>query len=128
MNFSSPECVTWLTLGVTESAVVLAGNLITIIVFMKNNYLRKRRLYLVMNLTVPDILAAGIFTAQIIFSLDSHCKFSKFNLGSYRSAVPLYFAIYFLIYLFSSDIADKHCYDFSTASTRHFSPIQASRH
>ena len=100
MNFSSPECVTWLTLGVTESAVVMAGNLITIIVFMKNNYLRKRSLYLVINLTVADILAGGIFIAQIIFSLDSHCKFSKFNLGSSRSAVPLYFAFYFLFYLF----------------------------
>ena len=76
MNFSSPECVTWLTLGVTESAVVMAGNLITIIVFMKNNYLRKRSLYLVINLTVADRLAGGIFIAQIIFSLDSHCKFS----------------------------------------------------
>ena len=100
MNFSSPECVTWLTLGVTESAVVMAGNLTTIIVFMKNNYLRKRSLYLVINLTVADMLAGGIFLAQIFFSLDSHCKFSKFNLGSYRRAVPLYFAIYFLIYLF----------------------------
>ena len=100
MNFSSPECVTWLTLGVTESAVVMAGNLITIIVFMKNNYLRKRSLYLVINLTVADRLAGGIFIAQIIFSLDSHCKFSKFNLGSSRSDVPLYFAIYFLFYLF----------------------------
>ena len=100
MNFSSPECVTWLTLGVTESAVVMAGNIITMIVFMKNNYLRKRSLYLVINLTVADRLAGGIFIAQIIFSLDSHCKFSKFNLGSSRSDVPLYFAIYFLFYLF----------------------------
>ena len=100
MNFSSPECVTWLTLGVTESAVVVAGNLITIIVFMKNNHLRKRSLYLVINLTVADMLAGGIFIAQIFFTLDSHCKFSEFNLGSYRSDVPLYFAIYFLFYLF----------------------------
>ena len=100
MNVSSPECVTWLTLGVTESAVVIAGNLITIVVFMGNNYLRKRSLYLVINLTVADMLAGGIFIAQIFFTLGSHCKFSKFNLVSYRSAVPLYFAIYFLIYLF----------------------------
>lgn len=100
MNFSSPECVTWLTLGVTESAVVVAGNLITIIVFMKNNHLRKRSLYLVINLTVADMLAGGIFSAQIFFTLDSHCKFSEFNLGSYRSDVLLYFAIYFLFYLF----------------------------
>ena len=92
MNVSSPECVTWLTLGVTESAVVIAGNLITIVVFMGNNYLRKRSLYLVINLTVADMLAGGIFIAQIFFTLGSHCKFSKFNLVSYRSAVSIFHA------------------------------------
>jgi len=100
MNFSSPECVTWLTLGMSESGLVIAGNLISIIVFMKNNSLRKRSLYLVMNLTVADMLAGGIFIAQIFFTLGSHCKLSIFNLASYSRAVPLYFAIYFLIYLF----------------------------
>ena len=49
---------------------------------------------------VADMLAGGIFIAQIFFTLGSHCKFSEFNLGSYWRAVPLYFAIYFLIYLF----------------------------
>ena len=95
MNFSLSECVTWRSLGVTESAVVIAGNLISIILFMKNNCLRKRGLFLVINLTVADMLAGGIFIAQIFFTFDSHCKFSKFNLGSYWRAVPLYFAVLF---------------------------------
>ena len=94
--FSSSECVTWLSLGMIESAVIIAGNLISIILFMKNNCLRKRGLFLVINLTVADMLAGGSFIADLFFTLDtSYCKFSELNLGSYWRAVPLHFAILF---------------------------------
>ena len=96
MIFSSSECVTWLSLGMIESAVIIAGNLISIILFMKNNCLRKRGLFLVINLTVADMLAGGSFIADLIFALDdSYCKFSELTLGSYWRTVPLYFAIVF---------------------------------
>ena len=96
MIFSSSECVTWLSLGMIESAVIIAGNLISIILFMKNNCLRKRGLFLVINLMVADMLAGGSFIADLFFILySSHCTFSEFNLGSYWRAVPLYFAILF---------------------------------
>ena len=95
MNFSSSECLTWLSLGMTESAVVIAGNLISIILFMKNNHLRKRGLYLVINLTVADMLAGGILIPQTFFMLGTpQCKFSKFKLELYWRAAPLHFAIY----------------------------------
>ena len=70
MIFSSSECVTWLSLGMIESAVIIAGNLISIILFMKNNCLRKRGLFLVINLTVADMLAGGSFIANLFFTLD----------------------------------------------------------
>ena len=93
---SSSECVTWLSLGMIESAVIIAGNLISIILFMKNNCLRKRGLFLVINLTVADMLAGGSFIANLFFTFDSsNCKFSELNLGSYWRTVPLYFAILF---------------------------------
>ena len=93
---SSSECVTWLSLGMIESAVITAGNLISIILFMKNNCLRKRGLFLVINLTVADMLAGGSFIANLFFTFDtSNCKFSELNLGSYWRTVPLYFAILF---------------------------------
>ena len=96
MFFSSSECVTWLSLGMIESAVIIAGNLISIILFMKNNCLRKRGLFLVINLTVADMLAGGSFIADLFFTLDAGgCTFSEFNLGSYWRAVPLHFAILF---------------------------------
>ena len=96
MNISSTECVTWLTLGVTESAVVIAWNLISIIIFMKNNCLRKRSLYLVINLMAADMLVGGILILGTFALLERpHCKFSKFNLTeSYWIAVPSYFAIF----------------------------------
>ena len=93
---SSSECVTWLSLGMIESVVIIAGNLISIILFMKNNCLRKRGLFLVINLTVADMLAGGSFIANLFFTFDSsNCKFSELNLGSYWRTVPLYFAILF---------------------------------
>ena len=96
MIFSSSECVTWLSLGMIESAVIIAGNLISIILFMKNNCLRKRGLFLVINLTVADMLAGGSFIADLILALDArYCKFSELTLGSYWRSVPLYFAIVF---------------------------------
>ena len=96
MFLSSTECVTWLTLGLTESAVVIAGNLISIIIFMKNNCLRKRGLYLVINLMVADMLAGGILIPQTFFLLwFSRCKFSKLNLESYWRIWLLHFAIFF---------------------------------
>ncbi|CAH3192465.1 unnamed protein product [Porites evermanni] len=96
MIFSSSECVTWLSLGMIESAVIIAGNLISIILFMKNNCLRKRGLFLVINLTVADMLAGGSFIADLFFTLNSsYCKFSELNLGSYWRTVPLNFAILF---------------------------------
>ena len=97
MIFSSSECVTWLSLGMIESAVIIAGNLFSIILFMKNNCPRKRGLFLVINLTVADMLAGGSFIAYLFFTLDAggYCTFSEFNLGSYWRAVPLHFAILF---------------------------------
>ena len=96
MIFSSSECVTWLSLGMIESAVIIAGNLISIILFMKNNCLRKRGLFLVINLTVADMLAGGSFIADLIWALDArYCKFSELTLGSYWRSVPLNFAIVF---------------------------------
>ena len=96
MIFSSSECVTWLSLGMIESAVIIAGNLISIILFMKNNCLRKRGLFLVINLTVADMLAGGSFIADLFFTLNaSCCKFSELTSGSYWITVPLYFATVF---------------------------------
>ena len=60
--YSFPECVTWLTVGLTECVAIVTLNLITIIVLVKNRNLRKRSTYLVINLAVADMLLGGFAT------------------------------------------------------------------
>ena len=65
MSFSSAECITWLTVCVTESVAVLVINLVTIVVFIKNRNLRKRSMYLVLNTAVADMLVGALSTIHI---------------------------------------------------------------
>ena len=59
--FSLPECITWLAVGLMLSVAMVTLNLITVIVFIKNRNLRKRRTYLVINLAVVDLIIAVNF-------------------------------------------------------------------
>ena len=54
--FSSSKCITWFAVFVTESLIIVSVNLLTIIVFIKNKKLRTRAMYLVISLTVADML------------------------------------------------------------------------
>ena len=54
--FSSSKCITWFAVFVTESLIIVSVNLLTIIVFIKNRNLRIRAMYLVISLTVADML------------------------------------------------------------------------
>ena len=54
--FSSTKCITLLAVFVTESLIIVSVNLLTIIVFIKNRNLRTRAMYLVISLTVADML------------------------------------------------------------------------
>ena len=47
---SLSNCIPWMTVGLAESVAIVTLNLYTIIVFMKNRNLRKRSMYLVINL------------------------------------------------------------------------------
>ena len=78
---SFPECVTWLTVGLTECVAIVTLNIITIIVFVKNRNLRKRSTYLVINLAVADMLVGGIATYDLFYSFGAaNCNFWKYNL------------------------------------------------
>ena len=54
--FSSSKCITWFAVFETESLIIVSVNLLTIIVFIKNRNLRTRAMYLVISLTVADML------------------------------------------------------------------------
>ncbi|XP_078364499.1 histamine H2 receptor-like [Oculina patagonica] len=83
--FSFPECITWLAVGLTESVPIVALNIITIIVFIKNRNLRKRSTYLVINLAVVDMLAGGFALHDVFYLLRaSACNVLEYNLSEVR--------------------------------------------
>ena len=56
---SSSECIAWLTVLMIESVAIVTLNILTVIVFIKNRSLRKRSMYLVINLAVVDMFVGG---------------------------------------------------------------------
>ena len=78
--FSFPECITWLTVGLTECVAVVTLNIITIIVFIKNRNMRKRSTYLVVNLAVADMLVGGSPTNYLFYKVGIKCNVWKDNL------------------------------------------------
>ena len=53
---SLSECIIFFTVLTTECVAIVTVNLLSIIIFIKNKSLRTRSLYLVMSLTVADVL------------------------------------------------------------------------
>ena len=81
MLFSSSDCIAWFAVYSTESVAIVTLNLVSIIVFIKSRSLRKRSLYLVINLAVADMLCGGFSQAVTDFSLlgAEYCNFWKEN-------------------------------------------------
>ena len=64
---SSAECTTWYAVYLTTIVAMVAVNLISIILFVKNSNLRTRAMYLVINLTVADMFVGGSATFFAVF-------------------------------------------------------------
>ena len=64
---SSAECCTWYAVYFTIYVAIVAVNLLSIIVFVKNSNLRTRAMYLVINLTVADMFVGGSATFYVVF-------------------------------------------------------------
>ncbi|XP_068723332.1 adenosine receptor A2b-like [Montipora capricornis] len=58
---------TWKIMYMSESAVIFILNFFTLIAFARNRHLRKRTMYLVINLTVADLLVGGVTIPLIAF-------------------------------------------------------------
>jgi len=76
---SASECFTWIAVFMTEAVAIVTLNIITIIVFMKNRSLRKRSMYLVINLAVADMLVGGFSEIMTFFVMGNQCNFWKYN-------------------------------------------------
>ena len=66
-RISSAECSTWYAVSLTITVAVVAVNVLSIILFIKNSNLRTRAMYLVINLTVADMFVGGIATFFVAF-------------------------------------------------------------
>ena len=66
MAISSTECSSWFVVYLTITVAIVAVNLLSIILFVKNSNLRTRAMYLVINLTVVDMFVGGSSTFAIL--------------------------------------------------------------
>ena len=72
---SSSGCIAWLTVSMAESVAIVIVNLLTVFVFIKNRSLRKRSMYLVINLAVADMFVGGCTEITRFVWLGGSCSF-----------------------------------------------------
>ena len=76
-RISSAECSTWYAVSLTINVALVAVNLLSIILFIKNSNLRTRAMYLVINLTVADMFVGGSATFfAVCYFLLYGCEFA----------------------------------------------------
>ena len=66
-RISSAECSAWLAVFLTVTVAVVAVNLLSIVLFVKNSNLRTRSMYLVINMTVANMFVGGIAIFDVVF-------------------------------------------------------------
>ena len=81
MVISSSECIIWLTIFTAEFVAIVTVNLLAIILFMKNRSLRTRSMYLVISLTLVDMLVGVLSGGFFQFNLLRRCRLIKLNLS-----------------------------------------------
>ena len=88
ITLSSAECSTWYAVFLTIAVAVVAVNLLSIILFVKNSNLSTRAMYLVINLTVVDMFVglSAIFALVLLFILYG-CEAE--NIILFRPELPL---------------------------------------
>ena len=93
--FSASECIAWQTVFGIEAAAIVTLNALTIIVYLKEHSLRKRSMYLVINLAVADMFVGGRVIYSFLF-WGTICDFWTINLFSNLS----YFLILAMLNVF----------------------------
>ena len=80
MVVSSSECIIWLTVFTAEFVAIVTVNLLAILLFIKNRSLRTRSMYLVISLTVADMLVGGLSGSVSQLDLLRNCHFVNVSL------------------------------------------------
>ena len=90
---SSPECIPWMIVGLTESVTIIALNSLTVIAFCRDRNLRKRSTYLVISLAVADMLSGGISAHDLLYNVGEMCNFWGRNRAYWY--IPQVFILWF---------------------------------
>ena len=101
------DCIPWLAVFVTECLAIVILNIITIVVFVKQRQLRRQSTYLIIHLTIVDLLVGAIsgplqIDRNLIYcelrnlrasnnNWFSHLKLAVLHLFSFTSLVNLVF-------------------------------------
>ena len=93
---SSPECITWMVVGLTESVTIIALNSLTVIVFCGDRNLRKRSTYLVISLAVADMLSGGTAPLDLVYNVGGICNFWRYNTEHWYQ-IPWFLLFWFLV-------------------------------
>ena len=97
MVVSSSECIIWFTVFTAEFVAIVTVNLLSIILFIKNRSLRTRSMYLIISLTVGDMLVGVLSAGYDQFDLLWQCRLIiiklnlsfevRFSLSSFSDSV-----------------------------------------
>ena len=83
---SSSECVAWLTVYGVEAVAIVMLNALTALIYLKERSLRKPNMYLLINLTIADILIGGVLILNVWF-FGSDCNFWTSDLNELSNLV-----------------------------------------
>ena len=85
MIISLSECFILFTVSTAECVAIVTVNLLSIILFIKNKSLRTRSIYLVMSLTVADLLVGSLSgSVSQLYNYNIHCPFVKLHSVSWK--------------------------------------------
>ena len=106
MIISLSECIVLFTVFTAECVAIVTVNLLSIIVFIKNKSLRTRSMYLVMSLTVADLLVGSVSgSVDSLYSQNRLCPFVKFYSLSREVTTAFHFLILFFLVVSLTNIA-----------------------
>ena len=93
---SSPECITWMVVGLTESVTIIALNSLTVIAFFRDRSLRKRSTYLVISLAVADMFTGGTSPLDLFYNVGETSNFWRHK-REHWYRIPQVFLFWFLV-------------------------------
>ena len=79
----------WLKVFISEFIVIVIINVFTLVAFARNRHLRKRTTYLIINLTVADLLVGAISGPMTIFGPDLDGGWQEFIIHTSSNIFPL---------------------------------------